>query len=67
MADNNLENVITDAAAAPKKLVGDQGTVEQHSIKELIEADRYLAAKNAAKSKTFGIRFIKLRGPGAIG
>ncbi|MFV0442868.1 MAG: hypothetical protein ACK5Q5_04770 [Planctomycetaceae bacterium] len=38
--------------------------MKQHPLKEQIEADRYLASKNAAKSKSRGLRFSKLVPPG---
>ena len=51
---------ITEALAAPKRVKGDQGEVENHSIGDLIKADQYLAAKCAATKPGRGIRFTKL-------
>lgn len=64
MADD-LSNSIRDNAQAPAKASGDAGSVEQHKLTEQIEADRYLASKEAAKSKKRGLRFNKLVPPGA--
>ena len=64
MADN-LENKITENAEGPKRARGDSGEVEQHNLKDQIEADRYLNAKKAAKTKGLGIRISKLVPPGA--
>ena len=47
----DLDNTIRENAAGPKRAAGDSGSVEQHSLTEQIEADRYLASKEAAKSK----------------
>ncbi len=44
----NLEQAIRDNAAGPAKAAGDSGSVEQHPLKDQIEADRYLASKDAA-------------------
>jgi len=38
--------------------------VEQHKLAEQIEADRYLASKEAMQSKKRGLRFNKLVPPG---
>jgi len=64
MADE-LDDTIRENAAGPKRAVGDSGSVEQHSLSEQIEADRYLASKRAAKAKGLGIRMTKLAPPGA--
>jgi len=64
MADQ-LDNTIRENAAGPKRAAGDSGSVEQHSLRDQIEADRYLASKEAAKSKGLGIRVRKLVPPGA--
>jgi hypothetical protein len=39
--------------------------VEQHKLTDQIEADRYLASKQAAKSKRRGLVFNKIVPPGA--
>ncbi|MCX7428036.1 MAG: hypothetical protein NTW96_20710 [Planctomycetia bacterium] len=64
MADS-LDDTILDNAQGPAKAAGDAGSVEQHKLTEQIEADRYLASKAAAKSKSRGLRFNKLVPPGA--
>lgn len=51
----------TKAAKARRKKSGDV-EMEERSVAELIEADRYLAAKTASASgKKFGIAFVKLK------
>lgn len=64
MADD-LEQSIRENATGPAKAAGDSGSMEQHSLKDQIEADRYLASKEAAKSKSRGLRLSKLVPPGA--
>ena len=62
--EDNLDDTIRQNAQAPAKATGDSGSVEQHPLKDQIEADRYLASKKAAKAKRAGIRFAKLVPPG---
>ncbi len=61
----DLQETIRENAKGPAKASGDAGSVEQHSLKDQIEADRYLASKEAAKSKRRGLIFNKLVPPGA--
>jgi hypothetical protein len=39
--------------------------MEQHPLRDQIEADRYLNSKKAARSKGSGLKFSKLVPPGA--
>jgi len=64
MADE-LEDTILENAQGPAKASGDAGSVEQHKLTDQIEADRYLASKQAAKSKRRGLVFNKIVPPGA--
>jgi hypothetical protein len=64
MADD-LQDTIRQNAQGPAKVTGDAGSVEQHSLAEQIEADKYLASQEAAKSQRRGLRFNKLVPPGA--
>ena len=61
----DLDSTIRENAAGPKRASGDSGSVEQHSLKDQLEADRYLASKKAAQSKGLGIRLSKLVPPGS--
>lgn len=63
----NLEQAIRDNAAGPAKAAGDSGSVEQHPLRDQIEADRYLASKAAAKSPAKALRLTRLIPPGAEG
>jgi hypothetical protein len=60
----DLQDKIQENAAGPAKVSGDAGSVEQHSLADQIAADRYLAAKDAAKKKHRGLRFNKIVPPG---
>lgn len=62
---DELDNTIEDNAKGPAKVSGDAGSVEQHPLTEQIEADRYLASKEAAKKPQRGLRFNKIVPPGA--
>ncbi|MEW4530219.1 hypothetical protein [Maioricimonas sp. JC845] len=64
MADD-LDDVIQENAEGPAEARGDSGSVRQHSLKDQIEADRYLAAKRAARAKRLGLRLSKLVPPGS--
>jgi hypothetical protein len=60
-----LEESIRENAQQPAKASGDSGSVEQHSLSEQIEADRYLQEKRAMKSRRLGLRFTKIIPPGS--
>ncbi|MCA9221527.1 MAG: hypothetical protein KDA71_14450 [Planctomycetales bacterium] len=64
MADE-VENAIRENAQGPAKAAGDAGSVEQHKLPDQIAADKYLASKEAARSKSRGLTFNKLVPPGA--
>ncbi len=61
----DLDQAIRDNAAQPAKASVDGQSVEQHSLKDQIEADRYLASKDAARKPGLGVKFAKLVPPGA--
>ena len=64
MTDQNITDIEKNAAA-PKKVKGDSGEVEQHSLSELIEVERFLASKKASKAKGFGVVVKKMVNGGA--
>ena len=61
---DDLDSTIRENAAGPKRARGDAGEMEQHSLAEQVEADRYLNSKQAMK-KGLGVRFTKLSPPEA--
>lgn len=61
-----IEESIRENAGGPKRASGDSGSVDQHSLKDQIEADRYLASKQAVQKPLAGIRRTVVSPPGAI-
>ncbi len=61
----DLKDTIRENAQGPKRAKGDSGEMEQHDLKDQIEADRYLSSKEAAK-KGLGVRRTKVSPPGAV-
>lgn len=55
MPDPDLTQAFEDAATAPKKATGDNGSIEQHSIPDLIELDRYTRSRSAGLGRGFKI------------
>lgn len=67
MADPvDLTDSIATNAQGPKRAQNDSGSMEQHSLPDQIEADKYMSAK-AGNRKGLGIRFLKIVPPGASG
>lgn len=63
MAD--LSEQIEQAANDPASVSVDGLSAAAKPIGEIIKADQYLSAKNAAASRRRGIRFSKIINPGA--
>ncbi len=61
----DLKETIRENAQGPKRAKGDSGEMEQHDLKDQIEADRYLSSKEAAK-KGLGVRRTRVAPPGAV-
>lgn len=64
MADEITAEEVADAAKTPKRVTGDEGTVEERSVQELIDADRFACAKEAATAVPYGLRIARIRFPG---
>jgi len=64
--NQDLEQAIRDNASQPAKAAVDGQSVEQHPLKDQIEADRYLASKDAARKPGLGIKFAKIVPPGSV-
>lgn len=54
------------AASEAKQVTVDGVTMVQHSLPDLIAADRYLKGQAAARSPSRGLRFTKLVRPGTV-
>jgi hypothetical protein len=64
MSDNEIDQSIKDNAIGPKSAESDGHKVEQHSLADQIEADRYLNSKKALKKKNWGLKMGKIIPPG---
>lgn len=60
-----LEAAIKTAVVGPSMVTVDGQTIQQQSIYNQIEADKYFVAKAAAKSTKRGLRFLRAVQPGA--
>jgi len=66
MADD-LKDTIKDNASGPKRAKGDSAEMEQHSLKDQIEADKYLAGKDAvSKNPAKSFTRVKIVPPGTV-
>ena len=63
---HDLKELLKTAASGPKRAKGDAAEVEQYSLKDLIEADKYLAAKEAMKDPAKGFKRVKIVPPGTV-
>lgn len=61
----DFEQKIEEAAQGPASVTADGTTVNARPLTELIEADKYLTAKKAAKKSNLGIKRIQIVQPGA--
>ena len=59
-------NTIEENAAAPAEVSVDGQHIKQHSLKDQIAVDRYLASKKAAQSKGMGIKIFKINPGGTV-
>lgn len=60
-----VKTALETNAQGPAQVEQDGTRVSQHSLKDQIEADRYLDGKAAASRKSTGLRFFKLVPPGS--
>lgn len=63
--NETLEEAIRRNASGPKSAEVDGQKVEQHSLPDQIEADKYLASKKAMRSRNSGLKFSKMSHSGA--
>lgn len=61
----DIDDAISLVARSPKRTKVKGTEVEEHDLQSLIEADRYIAAKNASSKNHLGLRFVKITPPGA--
>ncbi len=63
---STVPEAIKQNALGPSSVTNGAQSVSQHSLRDQIEADRYLATKTAAANerKGFGIRIQRIKPPG---
>jgi hypothetical protein len=64
-ATQTLPDAIRENAAGPASASGDSGSVSQHSLRDQIEADRYLSSRAAMSRRHRGLRISRIVPPGA--
>ena len=64
MSTSDLSDSIAKSAAAPRRVKGDEGEVEQHSLTDQIAADKHLARVSGADHPARLLRFARCRPPG---
>lgn len=57
---------IAENAAAPRRVQGDSGSAEQHSIPDQIAADKYRRSTAASASRKLPIRYVRVNTGGAV-
>lgn len=62
---SDLAQQIEENAAGPAEATVDNQTVRRHSLRDQIEADRYLASKAATRKSGLGIKRTRAVPPGA--
>jgi hypothetical protein len=60
---NNLSDKIAEATNEPRNISQGDMSVGNHSIPDLIAADKHLAQKEAIQSRTMGLRLGKFKPP----
>lgn len=63
---SDLSSQIETNAAKPKRATIDGNSVEQHSLKEQIEADQYLADETAKATPRQGMVFSRFKPGGTV-
>lgn len=60
-----IANAIKESAQQPAEASVDGQTVKQQKLRDQVEADRYLASKDAAR-EGLGVRRTRVSPPGAV-
>ena len=64
-APATIADALTETAKSPKSVTVDGQTVQAHDPRQLIDADRYLAEKKAARNPLAAIRLTPMSHSGA--
>lgn len=65
MPDPETSPTLAEAAAEPRRVKGDEGEVEAHSLPDRIEAEHFEAAKAVRKRPHLALKRVKMISPGA--
>lgn len=66
MTEEIESGIEQSAASGIRRAQGDQGSMEEHDLADRIAADKYVAAKTAARSSGIpGLRFARVIPPGS--
>ena len=63
---DDLKDVIKENAEGPESAEVDGVRTKQHSLKDQIEADKYLASKRAGSNPAAALTRVKLIPPGTV-
>ena len=63
---DDLEDIIENAAITPRSVTSDGVTVENQSLRDLIDADKHLASKTARANPVASLIRLKITSPGAV-
>lgn len=63
---SEIKDAIVDNATGPRKVDGDEASVEQHNLRDQIAADKHVASSDGVAKKHRGIRMTKLISPGTV-
>lgn len=66
MSESPIPAAIEENATGPKKAAGDAGSVEQHSLKDQIEVEKFTQAKKAMAKPGLGFKLLKISPPGTV-
>lgn len=64
---DDVTQAVLDNSVGPRKVDGDEATVEQHSIPDQIAAAKFAASQTGVANPSRGIRFSQIVPPGAGG
>lgn len=60
-----IDTALQSAALAPKEVAADGQSVKAHSLKEQIEAAKYLRGQEAQAGGKLGVKFLRINSGGA--
>ena len=64
-APASIADAIAETAKGPKSVTVDGQTVQAHDLKQMIDADRYLSEKKAARNPLASLRLTSMSHSGA--